>query len=134
MMAVAVTARMWVVVVVDVHTLEQARLAARRRRIVALPRLPDPNLRILLPGTASAAFRPRRALNPAIAHVSRVCKPVVWILLLELERTLFHSRPIPVAGALADVYRRVCAPAVTKAVPIFPVAWGAGAHGRYGCV
>jgi hypothetical protein len=120
-----------VIVAGGAHALEQARLAARRRRIVALPRHPNPNLRVFLPGTASAAANMPR---PAIAHVSRVCKPVVRIVLLELERALFHSRPFPVARALADVYRRVGAPAVAKVVPVFPVTRGAGADGRYGGV
>jgi hypothetical protein len=144
---------MWVIFVVVAYTLEQAQLGGgasarrRRRRIVALPRPPNPNLRVfLLPdGSSSArAFASigsttfaARAAHPTIAHIARIRKPVagvVLLLLLELERALLHPHPVPVAAPLADVYRRVCAPAVAKGFPVFPVARGAGADGRYGGV
>jgi hypothetical protein len=128
------------VVVIVAYALEQARLA-RWRRIVTLPRPPNPNLRVLLPDTASvsagigATFA--AATHPAIAHISRICKPIAWVVLLllqQLERASFHSFPIPVARALADVYRRARAPAVAEGFFVFPVARGAGAHGRHGGV
>jgi len=127
-------------VIVVAHTLEQAQLAIRwrRRRIIALPGPPNPNLRVLLSETitvstgigSGSTFA--AASDSAISHIPRICEPIVLVillLLLELERTSFHSRPIFVPRALPDVYWRVCAPAVAEGFPVFPDTWCASVHG-----
>jgi hypothetical protein len=63
--------------------------------------------------------------GPAIACVSRILEPiarVVLLLLLELERAPLHPLAFPVARTLANVYRRVRAPAVAECFAVFPVA------------
>jgi hypothetical protein len=132
--------RMMATIVVVAHTLEQAQLAIRWRRwrrIVALPspRSRNPNLRILfLSETIWAGAVTFCASDPTIAHIPRICEPIVLVvllllLLLQLESAPFHSRPIFVARTLADIYRGVCAPAVAESFPILPVARCASVQG-----
>jgi hypothetical protein len=79
---------MMAVVIVVAHTLEQAQLAIRWRwrRIVALPRSRNPNLRIFLSKTVSIGMGARattfRASDSAIAHIPRICEPIALVLLL----------------------------------------------------
>ena len=81
---------MVMVVVVVAHTLEQAQVANRWRRIVALPRSPKPNLRIFLSETVAtgvgawAAWTTFCASDSTIAHVPRIGEPIALVVLFLL--------------------------------------------------
>jgi len=137
---------MEVIVVVVVHSLEQARLAMWRR-VVALPRSSNPDLCVFLPRTAAATvmvmvmvmttLTPGSPRHPAIAHIPRVLKPVTRVVLLpllNLERALLHPHPVLVSRTLANVYRRARTPAVAEGVTIFPGWRGACADGSSGSI
>jgi len=74
-------------IIVVAHTLEQALLAIiwRWRRIVALPRSRNPNLRVFLSETVCTGIGATFcASNSTIAHIPRICEPIAFVVLLLL--------------------------------------------------